>query len=227
MRNQAAFIAPYRSRFKTQTFISSSHDAPRRQRLQSFKQLSCGVARASDRLGHLGSGNQRPEPDRTPNGGFWFRPFATNFPVHVSELAGRWREASVWAAEAVLSAEIQQQKSFNIDPARIIHRLGIEQWHYRYVLRNFMDLETGRNELGAMGDSLQPQTPSRHEKSLGLLTTKFVTLLQEAKDGVLDLKAVSTRCALHVHHHHQLMLSVLFSRETACCQVLLHVNNAR
>lgn len=31
---------------------------------------------------------------------------------------------------------------------------------------------------------------SRHEKSLGLLTTKFVSLLQEAKDGVLDLKAV-------------------------------------
>ena len=34
-------------------------------------------------------------------------------------------------------------------------------------------------------------TPSRHEKSLGLLTTKFVSLLQEAKDGVLDLKVVS------------------------------------
>ena len=33
-------------------------------------------------------------------------------------------------------------------------------------------------------------TPSRHEKSLGLLTTKFVSLLQEAKDGVLDLKVV-------------------------------------
>lgn len=32
---------------------------------------------------------------------------------------------------------------------------------------------------------------SRHEKSLGLLTSKFVSLLQEAKDGVLDLKAVS------------------------------------
>lgn len=31
---------------------------------------------------------------------------------------------------------------------------------------------------------------SRHEKSLGLLTTKFVSLLQEAQDGVLDLKAV-------------------------------------
>ena len=33
-------------------------------------------------------------------------------------------------------------------------------------------------------------TPSRHEKSLGLLTTKFVSLLQEAQDGVLDLKHV-------------------------------------
>ncbi|XP_029464608.1 transcription factor E2F4 isoform X2 [Rhinatrema bivittatum] len=37
-----------------------------------------------------------------------------------------------------------------------------------------------------------PVIPSRHEKSLGLLTTKFVSLLQEAKDGVLDLKAADT-----------------------------------
>ncbi|XP_043083686.1 transcription factor E2F4 [Puntigrus tetrazona] len=59
-----------------------------------------------------------------------------------------------------------------------------------------MDLETGRSELGAMGESLQPQTPSRHEKSLGLLTTKFVTLLQEAKDGVLDLKAAADTLAV-------------------------------
>lgn len=34
-------------------------------------------------------------------------------------------------------------------------------------------------------------TPSRHEKSLGLLTMKFVSLLQQAKDGALDLKMVS------------------------------------
>lgn len=33
---------------------------------------------------------------------------------------------------------------------------------------------------------------SRFEKSLGLLTTRFVNLLQEARDGVLDLKVVST-----------------------------------
>ncbi|XP_067090570.1 transcription factor E2F4 [Osmerus mordax] len=59
-----------------------------------------------------------------------------------------------------------------------------------------MELETGRTELGAMADSLQPQTPSRHEKSLGLLTTKFVTLLQEAKDGVLDLKAAADTLAV-------------------------------
>lgn len=32
---------------------------------------------------------------------------------------------------------------------------------------------------------------SRFEKSLGLLTMRFVTLLQKAKDGVLDLKVVS------------------------------------
>uniref|UniRef100_A0A452J6Y4 E2F/DP family winged-helix DNA-binding domain-containing protein n=1 Tax=Gopherus agassizii TaxID=38772 RepID=A0A452J6Y4_9SAUR len=37
---------------------------------------------------------------------------------------------------------------------------------------------------------------SRHEKSLGLLTTKFVSLLQEAKDGVLDLKAAADALAV-------------------------------
>ncbi|XP_056272538.1 transcription factor E2F4 [Pseudoliparis swirei] len=61
-----------------------------------------------------------------------------------------------------------------------------------------MELESAssRGELGAVGDSLQAQTPSRHEKSLGLLTTKFVTLLQEAKDGVLDLKAAADTLAV-------------------------------
>ncbi|CAH1270567.1 E2F5 [Branchiostoma lanceolatum] len=41
-----------------------------------------------------------------------------------------------------------------------------------------------------------PAGPSRHEKSLGLLTTKFVTLLQEAKDGVLDLKVAADTLAV-------------------------------
>uniref|UniRef100_A0AAQ5XC38 E2F/DP family winged-helix DNA-binding domain-containing protein n=1 Tax=Amphiprion ocellaris TaxID=80972 RepID=A0AAQ5XC38_AMPOC len=61
-----------------------------------------------------------------------------------------------------------------------------------------MELEaaSNRGDLGVVGDSLQPQTPSRHEKSLGLLTTKFVTLLQEAKDGVLDLKAAADTLAV-------------------------------
>jgi len=34
------------------------------------------------------------------------------------------------------------------------------------------------------------EVSSRHEKSLGLLTTRFVSLLQDAKDGILDLKMV-------------------------------------
>ncbi|KAM4630770.1 transcription factor E2F4-like [Polymixia lowei] len=41
--------------------------------------------------------------------------------------------------------------------------------------------------LEAVSNTSQNQT-LRHERSLGMLTTKFVTLLQEAKDGVLDLK---------------------------------------
>jgi hypothetical protein len=38
--------------------------------------------------------------------------------------------------------------------------------------------------------SLDPN--SRFEKSLGLLTTRFVHLLQEAEGGVLDLKVVGS-----------------------------------
>ncbi|XP_051944016.1 transcription factor E2F5 [Hippocampus zosterae] len=39
-------------------------------------------------------------------------------------------------------------------------------------------------------------TPTRHEKSLGLLTMKFVGLLQEANDGVLDLKMAADSLAV-------------------------------
>ncbi|XP_042284599.1 transcription factor E2F5 isoform X2 [Thunnus maccoyii] len=39
-------------------------------------------------------------------------------------------------------------------------------------------------------------TPSRYEKSLGLLTRKFVSLLQEAEDGVLDLKVAADSLAV-------------------------------
>ncbi|KAJ7338963.1 hypothetical protein JRQ81_012865 [Phrynocephalus forsythii] len=51
-------------------------------------------------------------------------------------------------------------------------------------------LEGGAGTPGANSNS------SRHEKSLGLLTTKFVSLLQEAKDGVLDLKAAADMLAV-------------------------------
>lgn len=52
-------------------------------------------------------------------------------------------------------------------------------------------LEIVRVGKGLPDANYGDHTPSRHEKSLGLLTTKFVTLLQEAKDGVLDLKVVN------------------------------------
>ncbi|CAL8315837.1 transcription factor E2F5 isoform X2 [Gadus morhua] len=55
-------------------------------------------------------------------------------------------------------------------------------------------------ELETMAESVRSSrsngTPSRHEKSLGLLTIKFVTLLQEAKDGVLDLKLAADSLAV-------------------------------
>ena len=38
--------------------------------------------------------------------------------------------------------------------------------------------------------SSPPAYTTRHEKSLGLLTTKFVELLQTAEGGILDLKKV-------------------------------------
>ena len=43
---------------------------------------------------------------------------------------------------------------------------------------------------------------SRRDKSLGLLTTKFVQLLQESPDGILDLKVVCAPalCGGHVVH---------------------------
>lgn len=41
----------------------------------------------------------------------------------------------------------------------------------------------------------------RYEKSLGLLTTRFVSLIQKAKDGVLDLKVVSIICLFDLSNH--------------------------
>lgn len=42
-----------------------------------------------------------------------------------------------------------------------------------------------------------PDITSRQEKSLGLLTAKFVSLLQEAENGVLDIKCVSSDIDLY------------------------------
>lgn len=68
-------------------------------------------------------------------------------------------------------------------------------------------------------------TSSRREKSLGLLTMKFVSLLQEAKDGVLDLKVVSetVRCRLPFFSLFLIFLCVLVETlvgamlSSSCC----------
>jgi hypothetical protein len=52
-----------------------------------------------------------------------------------------------------------------------------------------VNMADGNSQVSVVG--AVPVTPgSRYEKSLGLLTTRFVALLQKAKDGVLDLKEV-------------------------------------
>ncbi|KAK2545761.1 E2f4 [Columba livia] len=56
--------------------------------------------------------------------------------------------------------------------------------------------ECGPQPPGGGSGSGAAGAPSRHEKSLGLLTTKFVSLLQEAKDGVLDLKLAADTLAV-------------------------------
>ena len=48
------------------------------------------------------------------------------------------------------------------------------------------------------GGRASPTHGGRHEKSLGLLTSKFVDLLQAAEGGVLDLKKVYTTASISV-----------------------------
>ena len=59
------------------------------------------------------------------------------------------------------------------------------------------------------GFDLNSSSASRHEKSLGLLTTRFVSLLQDAKDGILDLKQVGQRFC-DCHFLNCLILMLLF-----------------
>ena len=52
------------------------------------------------------------------------------------------------------------------------------------------------NESQESGRASPVHGGGRHEKSLGLLTSKFVDLLQGAEGGVLDLKKVRLSLAL-------------------------------
>lgn len=50
------------------------------------------------------------------------------------------------------------------------------------------------------GGRASPTHGGRHEKSLGLLTSKFVDLLQASEGGVLDLKKVFIESAWNMNH---------------------------
>ncbi|TYH36595.1 hypothetical protein ES332_D13G275200v1 [Gossypium tomentosum] len=49
------------------------------------------------------------------------------------------------------------------------------------------------SNLGSPGNNLSPAGPCRYDSSLGLLTKKFINLIKQAEDGILDLnKAAGT-----------------------------------
>ncbi|XP_022729952.1 transcription factor E2FB-like isoform X2 [Durio zibethinus] len=53
--------------------------------------------------------------------------------------------------------------------------------------------QTPASNLGSPGNNLTPAGPCRYDSSLGLLTKKFINLIKQAEDGILDLnKAADT-----------------------------------
>ncbi|XP_021278199.1 transcription factor E2FB isoform X1 [Herrania umbratica] len=53
--------------------------------------------------------------------------------------------------------------------------------------------QTPASNLGSPGNNLTPSGPCRYDSSLGLLTKKFINLIKQAEDGILDLnKAADT-----------------------------------
>ncbi|XP_039052550.1 transcription factor E2FB-like [Hibiscus syriacus] len=53
--------------------------------------------------------------------------------------------------------------------------------------------QTPASNFGSAGNNLAPAGPCRYDSSLGLLTKKFINLIKQAEDGILDLnKAAGT-----------------------------------
>ncbi|TKY67032.1 Transcription factor E2FB [Spatholobus suberectus] len=53
--------------------------------------------------------------------------------------------------------------------------------------------QTPGSNIGSPGNNLTPAGPCRYDSSLGLLTKKFINLIKQAEDGILDLnKAADT-----------------------------------
>ncbi|KAA3485830.1 transcription factor E2FB-like isoform X4 [Gossypium australe] len=58
------------------------------------------------------------------------------------------------------------------------------------------------SNLGSPGNNLTPAGPCRYDSSLGLLTKKFINLIKQAEDGILDLNKAAGTLEAEVENLH-------------------------
>ncbi|OMO83177.1 hypothetical protein COLO4_22655 [Corchorus olitorius] len=105
-----------------------------------------------------------------------------------SDTADRDVESSEWtmhpASTEVASSPLQTPVS---------GKGGKAQKTSRLTKSNKSGPQTPASNLGSPGNNLTPAGPCRYDSSLGLLTKKFINLIKQAEDGILDLnKAADT-----------------------------------
>ncbi|KAB1996836.1 hypothetical protein ES319_D13G258700v1 [Gossypium barbadense] len=70
--------------------------------------------------------------------------------------------------------------------------------------------QTPPSNLGSPGNNLTPAGPCRYDSSLGLLTKKFINLIKQAEDGILDLNKAAGTLEVTVSLFAQLSRTILF-----------------
>ncbi|KAA3458627.1 transcription factor E2FB-like [Gossypium australe] len=105
-----------------------------------------------------------------------------------SDVADREVESSEWAlppgCTELVSSPLQTPVS---------GKGGKAQKTSRLTKNSKSGPQTPASNLGSPGNNLTPAGPCRYDSSLGLLTKKFINLIKQAEDGILDLnKAADT-----------------------------------
>ncbi|XP_021887509.1 transcription factor E2FB [Carica papaya] len=104
-----------------------------------------------------------------------------------SDAVNREAESSEWTGPGyteVVNSSLQTPASGKGGKAEKTSRL---------TKSNKSGSQTPVSNLGSPGNNLTPAGPCRYDSSLGLLTKKFINLIQQAEDGILDLnKAADT-----------------------------------